>query len=68
MPGHLLRAGNGSGARWVGRETELSIEWQASAELTLAASVSEFRPGAFIRQTSPARRIGMLGLETNFRF
>jgi len=68
MPGHLLRAGNGSGARWVGRETELSIEWQASAALTLAASVSEFRPGAFIRQTGPARRIGMLGLETNFRF
>lgn len=68
MPGHLLRPGDGSGARWVGRETELSIEWQASAELTLAASVSQFRPGAFIRQTGPARRIGMLGLETNFRF
>lgn len=68
MPGHLLRPSGGSRARWVGRETELSLQWQPTAELTLAASVSEFRPGTFIRQTGPARRIGMVGLETNFRF
>lgn len=68
MPGHLLRSGDAAEARYVGRETELGLDWQATSELSLSGSVSEFRPGAFIRQTGPARRIHMLGLEANFRF
>jgi hypothetical protein len=68
MPGHLLRSGDVAEARYVGRETELGLAWQATPELSLSGSVSEFRPGAFIRQTGPARRIHMLGLEANFRF
>lgn len=68
MPGHLLRRGSARDARFIGWETELSLEWQATRELSLSGSVSSFRPGAFIRQTGPARRIRMLGLEANFRF
>lgn len=68
MPGHLLRASGTSRARFIGREAEASLEWQPTAELTLSGSVSEFLPASFIRQTGPARRIGMIGLEANFRF
>jgi hypothetical protein len=68
MPGHLERPGNDSEARFIGRETELSLAWDSTPELSLSGSVSEFRPGAFIHQTGPAHRIGMVGLEANFRF
>lgn len=68
IPGNLTRAAGDSGARFIGTEVEASIAWQATAELELSASVSAFAPGAFIRQTGPARTIQMLGLESNFRF
>ena len=68
IPGHLLRASNGNKARFVGKEAEASVEWRATAELTLEASLSYFRSGAFLRETGSARTIRMTGLEANFRF
>jgi hypothetical protein len=68
IPGHLLRASGGSTARFVGKEAEASVEWRATAELTLGASLSYFRSGAFLRETGFARTIRMTGLEANFRF
>jgi hypothetical protein len=68
IPGHLLRASNGSNARFVGKEAEASVEWRATAELTFEASLSYFRSGAFLRDTGSAKTIRMTGLEANFRF
>jgi hypothetical protein len=67
-PGHLLRAGGPTDARFIGKEAELGVEWQATPELTLSASVGAFLPGAFVRETGRDRTIRMLGLESNFRF
>lgn len=68
IPGNLLRGPGVSGARFIGKQTEATASWQATPELTLAASASAFVPGGFIRATGPARTILMTGLEANFRF
>lgn len=68
IPGNLIRPAGSATARFIGAEVEGTVEWQATAELNLSASLSAFAPGEFIRQTGPARAILMLGLEANFRF
>lgn len=68
VPGNLVRGPGGSGARFIGTQAEAVLDWQATRELELSASISAFAPGDFIRQTGPARTIRMLGLEANVRF
>jgi len=68
IPGNLIRDASDSKARFVGKEAEATIAWQATSEWELSASLSAFGPGAFIRETGPAKTIIMLGLESNFRF
>ncbi len=68
IPGNLIRDAGDSRAKFVGKEVEATLAWQATAELELSASLSAFAPGAFIRQTGSAKIIHMLGLESNFRF
>ncbi|QGP81122.1 alginate export family protein [Sphingobium sp. CAP-1] len=68
IPGNLVRAAGTSRARFIGKEAEATLSWQATAELELSTSLSLFAPGAFIRQTGPARTIAMTGFEANFRF
>lgn len=68
VPGGLIRAPGGSRARFIGKQAEALVDWQATPALDLSASLSAFAPGAFIRQTGLAKTICMLGLEANFRF
>lgn len=68
IPGNLIRTPGTATARFIGKEAEATLAWQATPELELSTSFSVFAPGAFIRQTGPARTITMLGLESNFRF
>lgn len=63
LPGQLIRPAGGSRARHIGDQVEISASWQASELLSFAASLSAFRPGAFIRDTGPARTIHMVGAE-----
>lgn len=60
--GSILRAANGSNARYVGTEFSLSSEWRANRYTTLTAIYSHFLPGAFIRQTGPSQEISYLEL------
>jgi hypothetical protein len=68
IPGNLLRGPGASRAGFIGKQVEITLDWNATPELDLTASVSAFEPGAFIRETGPAETIGMFGLEANFRF
>ncbi|MGE6691930.1 alginate export family protein [Sphingobium limneticum] len=68
IPGNLIRAADHSRARFIGKEAEATLAWQATPELELSTSLSLFAPGAFIRQTGPAKTIAMTGFEANFRF
>ncbi|MES2496588.1 MAG: alginate export family protein [Pseudomonadota bacterium] len=67
IPGNLIRAAGTARDRFIGKEIEATLSWQATPELELSTSLSAFEAGGFIRQTGPARTIGMLGLEANFR-
>lgn len=68
IPGNLLRAPNASRARFIGKVLEATLAWQATPELELSTSLSAFDAGRFIDDTGSGRTIGMLGLESNFRF
>lgn len=68
VPGDLVRGPGASRARFIGKQAELTLDWQATPELELSTSLSAFAPGRFIRETGPAKTIGMFGLEANFRF
>ena len=68
IPGNLIRAPGEVRDRFIGKEVEGTLAWQATPDLELSTSLSLFSPGSFIRQTGPSRTIGMLGLEANFRF
>lgn len=63
IPGGLIRPAGGSSARHIGDQLEISASWQANEMLTFSASLSAFRPGAYIRDTGPARTTHMIGAE-----
>ncbi|KTE16702.1 alginate export family protein [Sphingopyxis sp. H115] len=63
IPGQLIRSAGDSRARRIGNQIEISAGWQASEILSFGASLSAFRPGAFIRDNGPARTIHMVGTE-----
>jgi hypothetical protein len=68
VPGNLVRSGKGSDARYIGHQVELSVAWQATAELNLSASLSAFEAGRFISDTGPAQTITLISVMANFRF
>lgn len=68
VPGQLIRPAGTSKARHIGNQAELVVGWQATPVLSCAASLSLFVPGAFLRETGPARPIRMAGLETMLKF
>jgi hypothetical protein len=68
IPGTLIRAPGTSRARFIGKETEATLAWQATPELELSTSLSAFAAGRFIRDTGKAQTIAMFGTEANFRF
>ena len=68
VPGNLLRAPGASRARFIGKEIEATLAWQATPELELSTSLSAFDAGRFIDETGSGSTIAMLGLESNFRF
>lgn len=68
VPGQEIRAVGASNARHIGDQLELSASWKASAAISFAASLSAFRPGAFLKETGPARPIHMAGIEAMLKF
>ena len=68
MPGFLERSGAGSRARFVSKQYELAVDWQANSELSFRGLVSLFDPQRFIRETGTARSIRAVVATTSFRF
>ena len=68
IPGGLIRPAGGSDARHIGDQLEISAGWQASILLSFSTSLSAFRPGAYIRDTGPARTIHMASAEAILKF
>ncbi|CAN5372242.1 alginate export family protein [soil metagenome] len=68
VPGNLVRAPGTVRDRFIGKEVEATLAWQARPELELSTSLSAFVPGGFISETGSAKTITLLGVESNFRF
>lgn len=60
--GQLIRAANGSSARYVGTELSFLTEWRVNRHVTLTGIYSHFFPGAFIRETGLSREIDYVEL------
>ena len=68
VPGNLIRPPGVAGSRFIGKQVEATLAWQATPEIELSGSISAFSPGAYIAETGPAETIAFLALETSFRF
>lgn len=68
VPGQLIRDGGDTKARFVGTQGEIVVGWQADQALSATVSYSIFEPGAFIKDSGPAKTIHMLGAEVMYRF
>ena len=64
----VLRADTGTGARYVGTQAELLLEYQADRHLSLLVSYSIFTDGDFIDATGADEPIHFVGLEAMYRF
>lgn len=67
VPGNLIRGPGDTSARFIGKQAEGTLAWQATPELELSMSLSAFAPGEFIRDTGTAKTIILFGLEVSFR-
>ncbi|MCW2238585.1 alginate export family protein [Azospirillum canadense] len=68
LTGGLLRSGAGSGARYIGTQGELVLSYSAGRTVEGLVSYSIFKPGAFIKDTGPAKTTHFVGMEAVFKF
>lgn len=67
-PGILIRTGQRSEKRHVGREFGANIAHEFNRHLSLRAMVAHFKSGAFLRETPPGKNVSMGEFLLNFRF
>jgi Alginate export len=67
-PGNLIRASDGSRARYVGTQGEVVLEWEVARGLTLQTAYALFEPGPFIEETGPAKTVHFVGAEVQMRW
>jgi hypothetical protein len=67
-PGNLIRASDGSRARYVGTQGEVVLEWEPVRGLSFQAAYSLFEPEPFVEQTGPSKTVHFVGTEVQLRF
>ena len=68
VPGFLIRAADGSRARYVGNRPGTQIRWQANRHLWFQADYGIFYAGKFLKQTQPGRNLNYWALWAGYRF
>lgn len=66
--GNVLRTPNGSGAKFVGHQPSLGLEWELERHTTLSAAYSHFFAGQFIRQSGPGKDVDFAAVWLTYRF
>ena len=66
--GNVIRPGTGSTERYLGTETDLIATYQFDRHVGAYASYNHFFPGAFIRETGPARSSDYVYAALQFTF
>jgi hypothetical protein len=68
VPGFLIRAADGSRARFVGNRPGTEIHWQANRHLWLQADYGIFYAGKFLKETQPGRNLNYWALWAGYKF
>ena len=68
VPGFLIRAADGSRARFVGHRPGTEIRWQASRHLWFQADYGIFYAGKFLKQTQPGRNLNYWAFWAGYKF
>jgi len=68
VPGFLIRAADGSHARFVGHRPGTEVRWQANRHLWFQADYGIFYAGRFLKQTQPGRNLNYWALWAGYKF
>ena len=68
VPGFLIRAADGSRARYVGDRPGTEIRWQKTRHLWIQGDYGIFYAGQFLRETQPGRNLNYWALWAGYRF
>ena len=68
VPGFLIRAADGSRARFVGNRPGTEIRWQKTRHLWFQADYGIFYAGSFLKQTQPGRNLNYWALWAGYEF
>jgi hypothetical protein len=68
VPGFLIRASDGSRARFVGNRPGTEIRWQANRHLWFQGDYGIFYAGRFLKETQPGRNLNYWALWTGYKF
>jgi len=68
VPGFLIRAANGSQARFVGNRPGTQIRWQATRHMWFQADYGIFYAGRFLKETEPGRNLNYWALWAGYKF
>jgi hypothetical protein len=68
VPGFLIRAADGSRARFVGHRPGTEVRWQANRHLWFQADYGVFFAGSFLKETQPGRNLNYWALWAGYKF
>ena len=68
VPGFLIRAADGSHARFVGNRPGTQIRWQVNRHLWFQADYGIFYAGRFLKETQPGRNLNYWALWAGYKF
>lgn len=68
VPGFLIRAADGSRARFVGHRPGTEIRWQKTRHLWFQADYGIFYAGSFLKQTQPGQNLNYWALWAGYKF
>ena len=68
VPGFLIRAADGSRARFVGNRPGTEIRWQANRHLWFQGDYGIFYAGRFLKETQPGRNLNYWALWAGYKF
>jgi hypothetical protein len=68
VPGFLVRAADGSRARFVGHRPGTQIRWQANRHLWFQGDYGIFYAGRFLKETQPGRNLNYWALWAGYKY
>ena len=68
VPGFLIRAADGSRARFVGHRPGTEVRWQVNTHLWFQGDFGIFYAGRFLKETKPGRNLNYWALWAGYKF